>query len=186
MNWKGSYAYKLPSLSRIPSSSKPKPSSKIKIPPSSISRVPPSLGPSPPIFEIPKFPPEISKIKLQISPSKIEGAGRGFFVVMREFGKEVKITAKPMTRTQAELMGRDIAKQSLSASYKVVPQYLAPLPQAKRVRWAAGEWVSPFRFEEGKSIALKGFKVEKLGKRIGGLGAKVELKESKKKKRSIL
>jgi len=118
----------------------------------------------------------------QIPVSERRTSGGGYFIVMREYGKEVKVNAKPMTKKQAELFARDIAKQSLTASYKIVPTYQAPLRQAKRTRWAIGEWVSPFRFTEGKSLKTKGFKVEKPGFRIGGLGAKVEIKEARMKK----
>lgn len=134
-------------------------------------------------FETPKLPPvETPKLHTHGWTKPQQAAGK-FFVVFREFGREVKATARPMTLRQAEMFGRDITKQSLTASYKVVPTYMANLPQATRVKWAAGEWVSPFRFTEGKTKATKGFKVEIPKFRIGGLGAKVELKESREKKK---
>jgi len=193
--YKGSLVYKLPSYSKTVEYSKSSSSSSRQSFSSKSGYSAPSYSsiskPSQTItgkFLAPKtppllIPPEYKRPTMpQIPVSERRTSGGGYFIVMREYGKEVKVNARPMTKKQAELFARDIVKQSLTASYKIVPTYQAPLRQAKRTRWAIGEWVSPFRFTEGKSLKTKGFKVEKPGFRIGGLGAKVELKEARMKK----
>jgi hypothetical protein len=102
--------------------------------------------------------------------------------VFREKGKEVKGNVMPLIKTQALAYGRDITKQSITASFKVVSGNSSNLQQAKRVIYATGAGVSPFNFGEGKSAKTKGFFVEKNKFRIGGRGAKIELKQSKKSK----
>jgi hypothetical protein len=178
-----------PSLTIFPPKS-PSPAPRLVSSPSpSITRSPPIISPPP---KSPSPSPQIiinlktlEKTKPLISPkisaSSFGSSGSGgFFVILREKGREVRGNLNSMTRMQAELFGRDVTKQSLAASFKVVRGNPSNLPVSQRIKWASGAWVNPFNFKPGKSAKTKGFNVELPKYRIGGQGAKVELKQARR------
>jgi len=101
-----------------------------------------------------------------------------YYVISREFGKEVKLNVKGLSLREAEVLGQKSTSGSLSASYKVVKENI-PLPVAKRLKYKSGGVVDKSRFREAKSIKLKGWKVEKAKYRLSAPGEKLEIKQSK-------
>jgi hypothetical protein len=122
----------------------------------------------------------------KVSAIPSERRSSGFFVVGREFGKEVRLNSKPLSRSEALSFGRDVTKQSISASFKVVKQNPYWLQASKRTRFATGAGVSSFNFAEGRSVKTKGFSVEKTKYRISSPGAKIELKQAKNRMGGLL
>jgi len=196
-NYKGSYVMKLPSSGRIPSKSS---GSKVSVSKSSPGPSSPSSSPLSSSTS-PKASSSLSSVILsKIPPSEIirplrpslksvsspENRSSGFFVVFREHGREVKANSSPMSYEKALAFGRDVTKQSITASFKVVHENPANLQFSRRVIYATGAGVNPFNFRQGMGAKTKGFFVEKPKYRIGGRGAKIELKQSRKKKGSLI
>ena len=100
--------------------------------------------------------------------------------MFREFGKEVKGNIEPLSREKAEALGQDIARSSLTASYKVVPSSL-PLPVASRLKFATGVGTNPFAFAPAKSSALKGYNVQKAEFRLASGSERREIQQSKRR-----
>lgn len=143
----------------------------------------PSIPSTPSTPSIPSAPnvAQSNTILFRSESTPFERVSKGFYVITREFGKEVKANIKPLSRAEALRFGGDITASSISASFKVVPTNPYYLQRAKRVRFASGRGFNPARYREGKSTSTKGYFVEKEQFRIKSFGEKYELKQAKKK-----
>jgi len=103
---------------------------------------------------------------------------KGFNVLMIERGRKVKANLKPLPKIEAVRLGRDIADNSLSASYKIT-QSKVTVPQARRSKLATGGFVNPIKFRKGRTGKTFGFGVEKRTFRIDSRGEKQGLTAAK-------
>ncbi|MFQ5531166.1 MAG: hypothetical protein ACE5ES_00980 [Candidatus Nanoarchaeia archaeon] len=144
------------SVSRLSAPSNIIPSKPSK--PSPVSK--PTKGTS--LFALPT-PSTPRQFRTRVGPRKRDPEGRkvqGHNVIMFERGKRVKANIKPLPRDEAERLGKDIAENSLSASFKVTPTKVKA-PAARRSPLATGGFVSPGKFRESRDPKRKGFFVEK-------------------------
>jgi len=101
----------------------------------------------------------------------------GYNVYMYEKNKQVKANVSPLPKQEAERLGRDIADNSLSASYRVTKTNIN-VPSSKRSRLATGGYVPESKFYESKSKNRKGFFVEKEKNRLDSFGERKGIKAS--------
>ena len=103
---------------------------------------------------------------------------RGYNVYMYEEGKRVKANKTTLPKREAERLGRDIADNSLSASFKV-SQTRERVPSSRRSRLATGGYSSPSKFTESRSKSRRGFFIEKKTHRLDSQGEQRGIKASK-------
>lgn len=96
---------------------------------------------------------------------------KGFDVVFLEKGKVVKGNIKPLGYDEAFKFGKDIAENSISASFKLVETGTL-VPKGTRQNFARGSIVDKFNFVAGRSRKTQGFFVEKSQFRINTEGEK--------------
>ena len=112
---------------------------------------------------------------------------KGYNTYMYEGGKQVKANLSPLPKAEAERLGRDVADNSLSASYRV-SKTNKNVPSSKRSKLATGGYVSPSKFTQSKSEKRRGFSIEKRRNRLDTFGERNGIKASKllaERKKSI-
>lgn len=111
---------------------------------------------------------------------------QGYNTYMIEGGQVVKANVQPNTEDEAHRLGRDIADNSVSASYKISKAQNKKVPRAQRSVMATGSSPSFSKFRRSKS--RPNFATEKRKFRIDSPGEKSGLKASqliKQRKRSL-
>jgi len=112
--------------------------------------------------------PSLYKIKDKKSKMP-KGHVEGYNTIMIERGAEVQANQKPLPKKEAVRLGRDVADNSLSASFKVTPADKTA-PKARRSQLATGKKVSPDKFRKSKNPDRRNWLVEKRGSRLDTRG----------------
>jgi hypothetical protein len=116
--------------------------------------------------------------KRKFDTSEETGKEPGYNVYMFEHGKKVKANEQLLPRAEAERLGRDIADNSLSASFRV-EKTERKVPSATRSKLATGGFVPESKFRPGKSSARRGFWTEKPSHRLDSYGEKSGISAAK-------
>lgn len=101
----------------------------------------------------------------------------GFNVYMLEGGKRVKANLKPLPKKEAHRLGRDIADNSLSASFHVTKTDIK-VPAARRSKLATGLNPSPAKFRASKKnsnyiVEKRKFRLDSPGEKRGITAARL-------------
>lgn len=124
-------------------------------------------------------PPQDKSYDIKFPFITLPGSGEagkketGYNVYMKEGGKQVKANMKPLPKKEAHRLGKDIAENSLSASYRV-SKTNKRVPSARRSPLAQGMQVSDANFKRSKN-----WQVEKNRFRLNTPGEKQGIQASK-------